>query len=140
MADEDKPKFEGGWLFTANYPAEPAQLVEDEAIYTEMLDSGRWKTSPADHGIITAPNQEQAQQMIAAGKTPPGMEPMTVEAGPLGDRVAALEAQMRTLHDALATAGRHYDEQQQELSALERRVEALERAAHSDDQPHTRRR
>jgi len=124
--------FEPSWLFHADGRQE---LVENADIYEMLLATGEWKKTPAEHGIITAPNKEQMQSLLSAGavmaSAPPQAQPG--EVGALKDRVAALEDQVKTLFRALDTLHAHlaqYERAMQDMgevySVHERRLQQID--------------
>jgi hypothetical protein len=114
MADVrmDEEVFSPRWLY---HPSQPrGVLVETQDIYDKLMAQGGWVSSPAEFGLVTAPNRDQqVLQDALVMPAPPVILPTTGPAvSALEEKVADLETEIDTLHSL--------------LKAMESRLAALE--------------
>jgi hypothetical protein len=117
--------FQPLYLFHPNQPG--GVLVETQDVYDKLRAQGGWVESPAEFGVITAPNTDQAILQGAAIMPAPPPEARTT-----GPAVAVLETEVASLQ-ALLTAVT------ERLEALEAKTDALTTPPEEDDTPHATR-
>lgn len=119
MADVAVAPFDPVWLFHPDRGTN-GELVEDQESYDIFVKAG-WVHSPAEFGLITAPNKDQAlqQSMSAGGGESPAPPPPPVAEDTRLDEMAS---EVEALHKLLA-------DQQKTITTLTARVAKLEEPA-----------
>ena len=121
----EERKFEPAFLFHKDGRREK---VENQDIYEMLLKTKEWATSPAEWGVITAPNKEQAFAMeLAAQATPPNPTLVVTqrarEMEDLQTRVAACERDIASLHQSFQGMSTRMAELQQQAQPEAQRKE-----------------
>jgi hypothetical protein len=126
MAEEFAP--------TACYHADGRVVLVTSAAQWAALDAqGGWADTPAAHGVITAPNEEQKQQLPTATPGPPTAVSTPAEHVAFSHllqrwehRMHLMNQDMLTFQDALATMHPSLTQALAALDALATRIGVLE--------------
>jgi len=126
MADQQTAEeFQPCWLF---HPARPdGILIETQEVYDTVMAQPGWVTSPAQFGVITAPNPDQ-RALQAATLLPPTPVPLAPMTGPA---VQALEEKAQALEEKVSVLESEIESLHKLFEGYEARLVALEQPAHA---------
>lgn len=120
--------FQATWLYHKDGRAE---LVETEDVHHQLMEQGGWASSPAEHGVISAPSRDQMQLMGQSASGQLVSHEGVPAASSLETQVGTMSGELSGLFDTLHSQQQVLDMVLEQMKQVQRRLDALEEGPRS---------